>query len=176
MRLCVYPLGVGSTRFAGPACAELPGRDPTLERRSPEAKGGVPSIEICLSFTSWRALGPCLRECDSLARPGDVRRSCDATQPRRHADPHERFQTLRGRHLAFSDPSPVAFAPAGRRVCPFPLEPRVTRRPRRLPPGGEKGRLVASVFLNHPRAPPFASRLHTRESPLRPRPGSVASS
>jgi hypothetical protein len=155
MRLCVYPLGVRSTRFAGPACAELPGRDSTLERRSPEAKGGVLSIEICLCSPlgerSARAFG--------IAIPWHDPATCGVTaMPRSHdAMPIRMSASKRSavRHLAFSDPAAVAFAPAGRRVCPFRMEPRVTRRPRRLPPGGERRRLVASVFLNHPRAPPL---------------------
>lgn len=95
MRLCVYSLGVRSARFIWPCLRRTPERDSTLERRSPEVKAEARFRSNCLSFTSWRALGPCLQDCDSLARPCDVRSSCDATQPPRHADSHERFQTLR---------------------------------------------------------------------------------
>jgi hypothetical protein len=162
MRLCVYPLGVRSTRFAGPACAELPGRDPTLEHRSPEAKGGVLSIEICLSFTSWRALGPCLRVCDSLARPGDVRRSCDATQPRRHVDPHERFQTLRGSPPRLQRSENRRFRSGWPSRVPLPIgteghAPSTTSSSRRRE--GPSGRFC---LLESPASTTFASRLNPR--------------
>lgn len=164
MRLCVYPLGVRSTRFAGPACAELPGRDPTLERRAPRRK------EACLrsKSASHPPLGERSARAFRIAIPWHDPATCGAAAMPRNRDAMSiRMSASKRsavRHLAFSDPRTVAFAPADRRVCPFRMEPRVTRRPRRLPPGGEKGRLVASVFLNHPRAPPCFTTKHSRES------------
>lgn len=162
MRLCVYPLGVRSTRFAGPACAELPGRDPTLEHRAPRRK------EACLrsKSASRSPLGERSARAFGIAIPWHDPATCDAAAMPRNRDAMSiRMSASKrsaGRHLAFSDPRTVAFAPAGRRVGPFRIgteghAPSTTSSSRRRE--GPSGRFC---LLESPASTTFASRLNPR--------------
>jgi hypothetical protein len=150
MRLCVHSLGVRSTRFSA-LLAQDPGRDPTLERQSPEAKAEASFDRSCLSFTSWRALGPCLQACEvlgtTLRRAEQLR--CHATT---HAMPAHMSASKRSaiRHLAFRGFGTVAFASVGRPVCPFHF--------------GTEGHLASTTLLSRRREGPSV-RFCLLESP-----------
>ena len=130
------PAGCPKHPVHRPCLRRTPGRDSTLERRRPRGeKRRRASIESCLSFTSWRALGPCLQDCDSLARPGDVREQlrCHATT---HAMATRMSASKRSaiRHLAFCASEDRRFRSGWPPRVPFPIsEPRATWLPRRLP-------------------------------------------
>lgn len=111
----------------------------------------------CLWSTSWRALSPCLRVCDSLARPGvcvpaAMPRSYDTVSSRM-----KRFQTLPGSSPRLRRSENRRFR-SGRLPCVCPSDNR--NRGSRGFRGGPFSRRrkvpshIASVFLHHPRAPP----------------------
>lgn len=161
------PAGCSKHPVHRPCLRRTPGRDPTLERRSPEVSGGgVFSIESCLSFTSWRALGPCLQDCDSLARSCDVRSSCDATQPLRHGGPARALpHALRIRHLAFCGSEDRRFRSGWLPRVPFPFGTEghlASTTP--SSPGGEAGRLRPHLSSCITREHHLASRSTLAES------------
>jgi hypothetical protein len=173
MRLCVYSLGVRSTRFVGPACAE-PRAGPDVGTSKPrgESGGGV-SIEAA----SRSPLGERSARAFRLAIPWHDPATCGAAaMPRSHhamanlmsvstrsRDSSPRLLRIRGPSLS------LRLAAA---CAPSASEPRVTWLPR-LPSSAvaeDGSSQTASVFLHHPRAPPCFTARPSR-SPLRPRPG-----
>jgi hypothetical protein len=173
MRLCVYSLGVRSTRFIGPACAEPPGGTRRWNVEAPRRNGGCISIESA----SRSPLGERSARAFRLAIPWHEPATCAAAaMPRshpRHAEADERFHTLSGFVISPSaHPRTGAHRSGWSPRVPFPLWNRGSLGfPRRLFFRGRGGpSRTASVFLHHPRAPPCFTARPSR-SPLRPRPG-----
>lgn len=173
MRLCVYPLGVRSTRFIGPACAEPPGG---TRRWNVEAPRRAAEALFRSNLASRSPHGERSARAFRIAIPWHDPATCGAAaMPRNHyamADPRERFHTPSGFVISPSaDPRTGAFAPAGCRVCPFHSEPRVTWLPRRHPLPEE--RRVVSDRICLLASPASTTLLHAQpsRSPLRPRPG-----
>jgi len=148
-----------------------PGRDSTLERRSPEVKAEARFDRI---FASRSPLGERSARAFRLAIPWHDPATCGAAaMPRnhpRHADSHERFQTLRdsssrllrirGPALSLRLAAACALSETRNRGSLGFHDANLSRRR-----GGSSQ--TASVFLNHPRAPPCFTAQPSR-SPHRP--------
>jgi hypothetical protein len=126
----------------------------------------------CLWSTSWRARGPCLRVCDSLARPGDVRRSCVATQPRHHGDRMSASKRSAVRHLAFRDSEGRRFRSGWRARCTLSASGTEGHFASPASSFPEERRAVSErVCLLESPASTTLLHAHSSRSPLRPRPG-----
>lgn len=147
-----------------------PGRDPTLERRSPEVKSGG---AFRSNLASRSPLGERSARAFRLAIPWHDPATCGAAaMPRNHYAMATRMSASKRsatRHLAFCGSEDRCFRSGWLPRVPFPSsEPRATWLPRRHPSRRRGGSSpTASVFLHHPRAPPCFTAQPSR-SPHRP--------
>jgi len=166
------PAGCPKHPVHRPCLRRTPGRDSTLERRSPEVKSGG---ALRSNLASRSPLGERSVRAFRIAIPWHDPAMCGAAaMPRnhpRHADSHERFQTLRdssSRLLRIRRPRLSLRLVAAcalseiRNRGPLGFHDAYLSRRR----GGSSQ--TASVFLHHPRAPPLlhGSTLAESASPL----------
>jgi hypothetical protein len=161
------PAGCPKHPVHRPCLRRTPGRDPTLERRSPEVRsGGV----FRSNLASRSPRGERSARAFRIAIPWHDPATCGAAaMPRNHyamADPRERFHTPSGFVISPSaDPRTGAFAPAGCRVCPFHFGTEghlASTTP--SSPGGEAGRLRPHLSSCITREHHLASRSTLAES------------
>lgn len=167
------PAGCPKHPVHRPCLRRTPGRDPTLERRSPEVKsGGV----FRSNLASRSPLGERSARAFRLAIPWHDPATCGAAaMPRNHHAMPTRMSASKRpaiRHLAFCASEDRRFRTGWLPRVPFPNpEPRATWLPRRHPL--PKERRVVSDRICLLASPASTTLLHAQpsRSPLRPRPG-----